>query len=252
VVVQFLSISNSLQNFLTDAGYPAVFALALLEACCIPFPSEITFGYTGYLASQGHYNVVVLIIVGVFGEICGMFVAYFLGKKGGRPAVDRFGKYVLLTHHDLDRADDFMARHGDPAMLFGRMIPLLRAFISLVAGIGEMPLGPFAIFGSIGTVLYCTALTLAGYFLGSEWTKLTKGFTYAGYVVVAAVVILGGLGLYHRVRAMRAARAAGTVDTAATAATVANVAHDKEEAPVRRGSSPGLPDTSGAPEHTDG
>ncbi len=192
-------------HLLESVGYPAIFFLALVEAICIPFPSEITFGYPAALAAQGHdgFTLWAVIVVGVAGEICGSIIAYFIGLKGGRPAVERWGKYVLLTQRDLDRAHGFLERRGAPAVAIGRMIPLLRAFVSLVAGIAEMPLGRFVVATSIGTAIYGSAVAGAGYALGANWHRLVKGFTLAG--VVAGVLVAGviALGVYHRWRQLR-------------------------------------------------
>jgi len=103
------------EHFLLSIGYPAIFFLALVEAICIPFPSEVTFGYTGYLASQGKLSLVAIIVVGVLGEFIGSMIAYAIGRSGGRAIIDRYGKYVLLSHRDLDKTDAFMAKYGDHA-----------------------------------------------------------------------------------------------------------------------------------------
>jgi membrane protein DedA with SNARE-associated domain len=201
------------EHLIQSAGagaYVVLFFIALLEAVCIPFPSEITFGFTSVLAAEGHagLRLWLIIVVGVAGEICGSFVAYAIGRTGGRAVVDRWGKYVLLSHADLDRADAFMARRGFWAVLIGRIVPLLRAFISLAAGIGEMPLVAFGIATTIGTVVYCTALSLLGYSIGSatgnQWHKLVKSYSYASIVVGLVVVVVIVLAVLHRWRSMRA------------------------------------------------
>jgi membrane protein DedA with SNARE-associated domain len=197
------------EHALESVGYPAIFLLAMIEAICIPFPSEVTFGFTAALAAQHEAGLTLagVILVGVAGEIVGSVIAYWIGRTGGRAVVDRWGKYVLLTHHDLDRADEFMARRGAPAVIIGRMIPLLRAFISLVAGIGEMPFWRFLASTAIGTAIYCTAISLIGYALGDNWHKIQKGFTYASVVVLVVIVAAVAFALWHRWRRVQAARA---------------------------------------------
>jgi membrane protein DedA with SNARE-associated domain len=150
--------------------------------------------------------VVPVILVAVVGEICGCVVSYFIGKRGGRALVDRYGKYVLLSHKDLDRADRFMADRGVLSVFFGRFIPLVRAVISLIAGIGEMPFWRFLISTSLATAIYGVALGLIGYDLGRNWHKIVKGFTYAGVVVGILVVVIIGLGVLHRLRSLRVER----------------------------------------------
>jgi membrane protein DedA with SNARE-associated domain len=196
-----------MEHFLEHFSYAAVFLIALIEAVAIPFPSEITFGYTAALAAQHqHFSVVPVILVAVVGEICGCVVAYFIGKSGGRALVDRYGKYVLLSHKDLDRADRFMADRGILSVFFGRFIPFIRAVISLIAGIGEMPFWRFFISTSLATAIYGVVIGAIGYDLGKNWHKIVKGFTYAGVVVVVIVVVVIVLAVVHRARALRAER----------------------------------------------
>ncbi len=197
-----------MEHFLDQYGYAALFFVALIEAVCIPFPSEITFGYTAALAAQhiGDFTLAGVIVVAVVGEICGCAIAYVIGRTGGRSVIDRYGRYVLLTHADLDRADRFMADRGVLAVFFGRFIPLVRAVISLVAGIGEMAFGRFILAASAATVVYGVAVSLVGYNLGENWHRIQKGFTYAGVVVGVVVVVVVVLGVIHRLRAVRTER----------------------------------------------
>lgn len=198
-----------MEHFLDQYGYAAIFFVALVEAVCIPFPSELTFGLSAALIAEGKVHgisLVGLIVLGVVGEICGCVAAYAIGRSGGRALIDRYGKYVLLTHADLDRTDRFMARRGSLSVFFGRFIPLVRAEISLVAGIGEMPFRRFLLSTALATALYGTALALIGHAVGNSWHHVAKVFTYAGVVVIVLVVLVVVLGVVHRVRALRAER----------------------------------------------
>jgi membrane protein DedA with SNARE-associated domain len=187
-------------HVLETVGYPAIFVVAMLEAICIPFPSEITFGFTAALAAQGKggFHLAAVILVGIAGEVCGSIIAYLIGKKAGRPAVDRWGKYVLLTHSDLDRADAFMARRGMVAVAVGRVVPLLRAFVSLAAGIGEMPFARFVVATVIGTSVYVTGVACIGYALGDSWHRIVRGFTVAGALAAVAAAVVVAVAIYHR------------------------------------------------------
>jgi membrane protein DedA with SNARE-associated domain len=149
-----------------------------------------------------------VIIFAVAGEICGSVIAYFIGKTGGRALIDRYGKYVLLSHKDLDRADVFMAKRGFFSVFFGRFIPVIRAVISLVAGIGEMNFGRFFASTASATALYGIGVASLGYALGDNFHKYTKGFTYAGLLVVLIVVVVVILGVVHRLRDLREQRGA--------------------------------------------
>jgi membrane protein DedA with SNARE-associated domain len=198
-----------MEHFLEQWSYTAIFFIALIEAVCIPFPSEVTFGYTAALAAQHKpgFSLVPVIVVAVVGEICGCVIAYFIGRSGGRAIIDRYGKYVLLTHKDLDRADRFMSERGTLSVFFGRIIPVVRAVISLVAGIGEMPFVRFLVSTSAATTIYGIGVGLAGYELGRNWHKIVKGFTYAGVAAAVIVVAVILLGVWHRLRTMREERA---------------------------------------------
>jgi membrane protein DedA with SNARE-associated domain len=191
------------EHFLLSWGYPAVFVLALVEAVCIPFPSEITFGFAGALAAEGHFSLAGVIGIGVAGEFIGSMIGYAVGRTGGRALVDRFGKYVLISAADLDRAHRFLDRRGDPAVAVGRMLPLVRTFVSLVAGVAEMAVAPFAIFTLIGTAVYSAAIAGAGYGLGSGWHKLVKGFSTASFVLLGLAVVALAVFVWHRWRVLK-------------------------------------------------
>jgi membrane protein DedA with SNARE-associated domain len=196
------------EEFLRSAGYSAIFVLSFISAMALPVGAEIALIYGGVLASgQVHgvkpLDLAVVIIVAIVGELLGSAAGYSIGRFGGRPLVDRVGKYVLLTHKDLDRAEAWFARRGEPFVLFGRFIPLLRSFVSFAAGLGEMALPKFALFTLIGCTIWCTALCSLGYSLGSSYSHVLKAFSYAGYVLGALAVIAVVLVVWHRVRAVR-------------------------------------------------
>jgi membrane protein DedA with SNARE-associated domain len=204
------------EHFIATWGYAAIFVLTVLEACCIPIPSEVTLGLGGALAggavvsgaSADHLQLWLVIVVGILGEMVGSTIAYTIGRTGGRALVDRVGKYVLLTHKDLDRAEVWFARHGEPTVLFGRLIPLVRAFVSLPAGLAEMDYPRFALFSVIGISVWVSVLAGIGYALGDSWHSLVGGFGAASYVLAALVVVALSAGLVHRVRHVRAEQAA--------------------------------------------
>jgi membrane protein DedA with SNARE-associated domain len=197
---------NSLNNFLLSYGYLAIFFLTVLEAACIPIPSEITLGLGGAMASgaigasKHHLDLGIVIAVAIAGEMVGSLIAYTVGRTGGRAIVDRYGRYVLLTHKDLDRAEAWFAKRGEPVVLFGRVVPVVRCFISLAAGLAEMQITKFVIYSLIGISVWVTVLCSIGYAAGSSWESVTKGFGYAGYVAVAAVVVLLVIWGVHRYR----------------------------------------------------
>ncbi len=141
-----------MEEFLKSAGYGAIFALSFISAMGLPVGAEVALIYGGVLASgqvpgEGKpLQLAVVIIVALLGELLGSYAGYSIGRFGGRALVDQVGKYVLLTHKDLDRADAWFARRGEPFVLFGRFIPLLRSFVSFAAGLGEMAIAKFSLF----------------------------------------------------------------------------------------------------------
>ncbi len=198
-----------MQHFISSYGYLAVFLFTVLEAGCIPIPSEITLGLAGALASGAvdpshKLNLVAVIVIGVVGELAGSFIAYTVGRTGGRAFVDRFGKYLLLTHKDLDRAEAWFARRGPSAVLVGRVVPVVRTFISFPAGVAEMPVVAFGVFTAIGVTVWVGVLAGIGYALGGSYHSMVKAFGDATYVVAGLVVVALALTIVHRYRAMRA------------------------------------------------
>ena len=201
-----------MENFLADHGYLAVFALSFISSMGLPVGAEVALIYGGVLASgqvtTGHHqlSLIAVILIAVAAEVLGSLAGYLIGFYGGRPLVDKVGKYVLLTHKDLDRAEAWFQRRGEPVVLFGRFIPLLRSFVSFAAGLGEMAIAKFMVFTVIGCALWCTALVSLGYSLGSSYHKVLKGFSYAGVVVGILAVIAVAVLFVHRIRVVREER----------------------------------------------
>lgn len=197
-----------MESFLTHAGYAGLLIFGFLEACCIPISSEVTFGFAGILAFEGHLNLILVIVVGSVGELAGSYVSYAVGRVGGRPLVDRLGKYVLVTRRDVDRAERFFAGRGAWMVSVGRMMPLIRAFISIVAGLVGIPAVEFGVLSLIGTVIYAVVLSVIGYELGGAWQSIQHGISLGAYVLAALVVVaIVGFVLY-RLREVRKEQAA--------------------------------------------
>jgi membrane protein DedA with SNARE-associated domain len=170
-------------------GYAALILFGFLEAACIPISSEITFGFAGVLAYQGHFNLALVIVLGSLAELGGSYTSYFIGRIGGRPLVHRVGRYVLVTESDINRAERFLVGRGVWAVPVARMLPFVRAFTSIVAGLVQMPAVRFGILSLIGTVIYATVLSLIGYGVGSAWQSVSHSLAVAGYVIFALVVV---------------------------------------------------------------
>ena len=203
-----------MEHFLATWGYAALFLATFLSSMLIPVGSEVAMGYAGALASGmvgssgDHLQLWAAIVVAILGEVVGSMAGYAIGRYGGRPAVDRLGKYILLSHRDLDRVEAWFKRRGDPFVFFGRFIPLLRSFVSVVAGLGEMAFGPFIIFTVIACSIWCATLISIGYALGASWHSVIKGFSYAGYIVAALFVVAIVVAVVHRWRVYHREQAA--------------------------------------------
>jgi membrane protein DedA with SNARE-associated domain len=194
------------EHFLSSWGYVALVLLTFAEAACVPIPSEVTLGAAGYLASTGRLEIVVVIVLATLGELVGSFVGWGIGRYGGRPLIERLGRFVLLTTADLDRTERWFTKRGESAVFVGRILPVVRTFISLPAGVAEMPPLRFGLATLGGSLLWCTAIGVTGYELGHKWNELTKGFSAAGYVLVAVIVIVVALFIVHRWQAVRKER----------------------------------------------
>jgi len=207
-----------MEHFLATWGYLALFVATFISAMALPIGAEIAIGYAGALASgqllkttgHDHLQLGLVIAVATAGEVVGSVAGYLIGRFGGRPLVDKVGRYILLTHKDLDRAEAWFARRGEPFVLFGRFIPLLRSFVSLAAGLGEMAIGKFLAFTVLGCAIWCAGLASIGYLLGTSWHHVIKAFSYAGYVVGGLIVVAVVIAIVHRYRVVRAEKAATT------------------------------------------
>jgi membrane protein DedA with SNARE-associated domain len=186
------TVAGAIVAVLTASGYAGLAGLMAIESACIPLPSEIILPFAGYLVSQGRMSLVLVATVGALGCNLGSAVAYAVGRHGGRRAVERWGRYVLLTREDLGRADRFFHRFGNLAVLVARMLPVVRTFIALPAGIAGMGRLRFHLYTFIGSWPWCVLLAYVGMLLGARWATdpwLHRLFRYAD-VVIAVLVVL--------------------------------------------------------------
>jgi membrane protein DedA with SNARE-associated domain len=188
-------------------GYLAVFVLMLLESACIPIPSEVTMLFAGFLASPEHptnavqLSFVLVAFAGVAGNLVGSWIAYGAGRGLGRGPIDRYGRYVLIRSHDIDKAERWWAKRGTGAVFFGRLLPVVRTFISLPAGIEQMPVGRFTLYTTAGCIPWVFALTGVGYALGQNWDTVLHSFRLASLVILGLIVIAFGAYVIRRRKA---------------------------------------------------
>jgi membrane protein DedA with SNARE-associated domain len=188
-------------HFITDTvrqhGYLAVFILMTLESACIPIPSEVTMLFAGAftvaaVAGAGNeLSIVAVITAGVVGNLVGSLLAYWAGAAGGRPFVDRFGRYLLIRPHEVDRAHTWFERRGPAAVFFGRLLPVIRTFISLPAGVARMPLRRFVIYTVLGSVPWVALLAWGGAAAGDRWDHVATFIQPVALLLVAALLMLG-------------------------------------------------------------
>lgn len=175
--------------FISGSGYIGVTLLMAIESACIPLPSEVIMPFSGYLVSAGRFSLWGVAVAGALGCNLGSIAAYFVGAVGGRPLVERYGHYVLVTHHDLEMADRFFARYGDWAVFIARLLPVVRTFIALPAGISRMNFARFNIYTFLGSLPWCLALAYAGMKLGERWENLGPYFHHFDAVFLILIVV---------------------------------------------------------------
>ena len=190
-------------SLVQSAGYAAIFLLSIAQSCCVPTSSELTLGFAGVLAAEGKLSLPGAIVAGVAGEIIGAYIAWFIGRAGGRRFVDRFGRYILLSHHDLDRAEGWYRRHPRFGVFGSRLLPVIRNFVAVPAGVAEVPLLRFGVLTALGSLLWDSAMALIGYGVGSNYKSVMHGFSDAGYVLGVLVVAAVAFVIYHRYRSTR-------------------------------------------------
>ncbi len=173
-----------------DWGLPAVFFLMLLESACIPVPSEAIMPFAGFAVSEGDMTLLSITVAGVLGNVIGSWIAYAVGLYGGRPFIDKYGKYVLLRHHHVELAERWFARYGAATVFFTRCLPIVRTFISLPAGIARMPFWKFTLYTLLGCLPWVFFLGWLGVRLGEHWEDIRPYLHYADYAVVAVLAAI--------------------------------------------------------------
>jgi membrane protein DedA with SNARE-associated domain len=189
--------------FMTATGYWGVLGLMAIESACIPLPSEIIMPFAGYLASIGTLNLFWAATAGALGCNVGSIFAYEAGRHGGRRFVARWGRFVLMSEHDLDRAEHFFRRYGSIAVLVCRLLPGIRSFIAFPAGVARMPLARFHFYTFVGSWPWCFGLAWAGHALGNKWhdDPRLSGWLHRVDAVLGLVIVVGGIWfVWHRIK----------------------------------------------------
>lgn len=176
-------------SVMSSTGYFGVVALMALESMIAPVPSEAVMPFAGFLIAEGKFSFLGVIIASTAGSVIGSLCSYWIGRYLGRAFVDRFGRYVLLNHHHLDRTEQFFAQYGEKAVFISRFIPVIRHLISLPAGVGEMKMWKFLLYTAIGAGLWNTFLTYLGYMLGARWETVRRWSEWLDFLLLGALVV---------------------------------------------------------------
>ena len=205
---------DAVVHFMTDEvarfGYLGVFVLMVLESACVPVPSEVTMLFGGALASPSfaapgrELDLWTVALVGTAGNLVGSWLAYLAGAVGGRPLINRWGRYLLLTPHEMDRAHEWFERHGEAAVFFSRLLPVVRTFISLPAGVARMNFAKFTLYTILGCLPWSLALAFAGFKLGENWHAVDRIMRPFSLVLAVAFVVAAAWWIRRRLRQARA------------------------------------------------
>jgi membrane protein DedA with SNARE-associated domain len=192
------NLSNLAIYLIQTLGYWGIFIAMTLESACIPFPSEITMTFAGFVVYERTTNMTLLgiTLVATFANLFGSLIAYTVGLKGGRPLLEKYGKYVLISHNKLVNADKWFERYGYEAVLISRLLPGIRTFISLPAGIAHMDIKKFVIYTFLGSLPWCFALAYLGFLLGPHWELIKTYFHILDIIVAIGILAVIGYIIY--------------------------------------------------------
>ena len=177
---------------ISGMGLPGIALLMAIESACIPLPSEVIMPFSGYLVFNGEYSLLAVSLAGAIGCVVGSIPAYYLGMYGGRPLIEKYGKYILMSNRDLDLADRWFQRHGEATVFIARLLPVVRTFIAFPAGVAKMDMTRFILYTFVGSFPWCLGLAYIGMKLGANWPTLRTYFhrfdLLIGAVIVAGIV----------------------------------------------------------------
>jgi membrane protein DedA with SNARE-associated domain len=209
----FQALAEYAQHLIAQIGYPGILVLMALESTMVPIPSELVMPFAGFLALKGVFSLPLVIAMNTFGAIIGSLACYYIGSWGGKPLVDRYGKYLFVNQHDLEKTQGFFARHGSATVFIARFIPVVRHFISLVAGLAKMSVPKFLLQTVLGATLWGGFLAVLGYELGPKWEAMAKSVKHIDLFIGLGVIGVGVIFFFrHRSRVL-AARRTAAVDT---------------------------------------
>lgn len=206
------SVAQYIKELILSMGYPGLYLLIVLESTLVPIPSMLVMPFAGYLASTGHFSLPVILAINGAGALTGSLLSYWVGAAGGKPLLERYGKYVMVRPEDLRKTEEFFARHGAWTILIGRFLPVVRHLISIPAGIARMRLPLFALQTFLGAMIWGGGLMVVGYAIGANWESFAKTAKRFDLVVAALVVATAAFLALRFWRRRRAQRLAATAE----------------------------------------
>ena len=216
MIAKIISVLSSfIIATISAMGYWGIILLMAIESACIPLPSEIIMPFSGYLVSKGELNLWWVSIAGAFGCVVGSIVAYYVGMYGGRPFIEKYGRYILLSRHDLDLADRWFAKYGEVIVFVSRLLPAIRTFIAFPAGVAKMNMTRFIIYTFAGSLPWCLGLAYVGQLLGEQWDKderLKTWFHRFDFVIGIVAVLFIAWWIWRHVKHSRAHSPSGSTE----------------------------------------
>lgn len=189
-----------LEGLYAQIGYLGVGLAMAIESACIPLPSEIIMPMAGWMVYRGVFDLWIVAIAATIGNTAGSTVAYWVGYLGGRPLIERYGRYILISAHDLEVADRWFAKYGEAAVFFGRLLPVVRTFISFPAGVARMRFDKFLLYSTLGAFPWVLALAYAGKVMGDHWVTVREVLHNFDYPILAALLLGVAYYVYRHLR----------------------------------------------------
>ncbi len=204
MIEQIISyFTNLIISVISTSGYLGIFLLMTAESALIPIPSEVTMTFAGYLATTGKFNLLLVIFTGAIANLVGSWLAYWLGLWGEKHVIigliKKYGKYLLISENEFEKSEKWFRKYGEKITFFSRVLPVVRTFISLPAGIAKMSFKKFTLYTFVGSLIWSTFLAYIGYILGKNWNSLHPYYQKFEYIIVGAAILLVGYYIYHKV-----------------------------------------------------
>jgi len=200
VIQLFDFITNTIIQIISATGYVGLFLLMVAESCGAPAPSTIVMPFSGFLVATGQMNFWLAVIVGTFANLTGSLLVYFISLKGGRPLLEKYGRYILIGKQDLDKADKWFAKYGEATVFFSRLFPLIRTAISFPAGVAKMNFKKFVVFSFLGSLVWNIVLVFLGIKLQNNWEAVRKIISSFGSVILILFLLAAGLYAWRHIK----------------------------------------------------